>query len=588
MTEGRARRKLAAILSADVKGYSRLMGDDELATVKTLKKHREVISSVVNQYRGRVVDSPGDNILAEFGSVVDAVESAVEIQKELKAKNEELPENRRMQFRIGINLGDVIEEGERIYGDGVNVAARIEGFAEGGGVCISGTAFDQVENKLGLEFEYLGEQAVKNIRKPLRVYRVRRQSFNSGVEPGEGLPLPDKPSIAVLPFVNMSGDPEQEFFSDGMSEEIITGLSKIPRMHVIARHSTFTYKGKPVKVQQVGRELGVRYVLEGSVRKAGNRIRVTAQLVDATTGYHLWSERYDRELRDIFALQDEITMKVLTALQVELTDGEQALLSYESTNSLEAWGYAVKAAGYLENATKEASARARALFEQAVASDPEYLSAWAGLAFIHWFDARLGWSDSPTESFSQAYVIVKKVLSMDDTNPLAHALMGCVHLYLREYEHAIRETERAVALGPNHATVHSIAAHVFRFSGEFERAIAMAQKAIRLQPYSSTWHLTELAMSYYCLGRYDQACDLAERCRRLSQSRGEGILWVSYLMLAMNYVRLGRDQEARLAAAELIRLNPDFTLEMDRTYSCYKDPRILERQHEDLRKAGVT
>ena len=290
MTEEQAKRKLAAILSADVKGYSRLMEDDEEATVRTITAYREVMTSLIQGQNGRIVDAKGDNLLAEFPSVVDAVRCAVEIQRELRVRNSDLPEHRKMEFRIGINLGDVIEEGDIIYGDGVNIAARLEGLAEGGGICISGTAFDQVESRPGLEFECLGEQAVKNIKKPVRVYRVMMESGVSEIKTRRELPLPDKPSIAVLPFVNMSGDPEQEYFSDGITEEIITGLSKIPRMHVIARNSTFTYKEKPARVQQVGKELGVHYVLEGSVRKAGSRIRVTAQLVDAVTGYHLWAE----------------------------------------------------------------------------------------------------------------------------------------------------------------------------------------------------------------------------------------------------------------------------------------------------------
>jgi adenylate cyclase len=413
------------------------------------------------------------------------------------------------------------------------------------------------------------------------------ESATTGVQIGEGGQLPDKPSIAVLPFVNMSGDPEQEFFSDGMSEEIITGLSKIPRMHVIARNSTFTYKGKPVKVQQVGRELGVRYVLEGSVRRAGNRIRVTAQLIDTVTGYHLWAERYERELSDIFALQDEITMKILIALQVTLTDGEQALLGQGSTSNLEAWGYAIKASGVLESGTKEGIAKARALLDHAVSLDSEYVDAWVGLALTHWFDARFGYSDSPPESIKQTSTIAQKVLSLDDTNPEVHALIGCIHLYLREYEQAIKEAERAVALGPSHAFVHSVAAHIFRFSGEFDQAIALAKKAMRLQPYLPSWYLMELGMSYYCIGRYEEAKDAAEQFRRLAQSRGEEILWVAYIMLAMNYIRLGRDQDARRAAAELIRLYPDYSLEVGRRYACYQDPNMLERQLEDLRKAGL-
>jgi TolB-like protein len=333
-----------------------MMGEDEAATVQTLKTYREVMASHIQQHRGRVVDSPGDNLLAEFGSVVDALDCAVKIQHELKAKNSELPEQSRMEFRIGVNLGDVIEDEERIYGDGVNVASRVEGLAEGGGICISGTAFDQIAKKLPLGYEYLGEQTVKNIEKPIRVYRVLMDPEAAGKVIGEKRPisrhwrwaavalivvvgalviwnfyfrppfepasvermafaLPDKPSIAVLPFVNLSEDPKQEYFSDGLTEEIITALSKVPKVFVIARNSTFSYKGKPVKVNQIAEELGVRYVLEGSVRKAEDRVRITAQLIDAIKGHHLWAERYDRDLKDIFAIQDEITKEIIAALQ---------------------------------------------------------------------------------------------------------------------------------------------------------------------------------------------------------------------------------------------------------------------------------
>jgi adenylate cyclase len=320
MTPQEVKRKLAAILSADVEGYSRLMGEDEVSTIRTLNAYKETISELIRKYRGRVVDEPGDNLLAEFASVVDAVNCAAEIQRELAKRNEELSEDRKMQFRIGVNLGDVVEEKDRIYGDGVNIAARVESICDGGGVCISGTAFEHVEGKLDLEFEDLGEHEVKNITKPVHVYRVQLMT-----EPKERkLPLPQKPSIAVLPFTNMNSDPNQEFMADGTCENIITALSKIPDLFVIARNSTFTYKGKAVKVQQVGRELGVKYVLEGSIQCAGNRIRIHAQLIDATDGHHLWAERYDRNLENIFDLQDEITLKIVSALQVKLTDGEQA------------------------------------------------------------------------------------------------------------------------------------------------------------------------------------------------------------------------------------------------------------------------
>ena len=359
--EERVKRKLSAILSADVVGFSRLMGEDELATVRTLEAYREMVTEVIRNYGGRVVDSPGDNILAEFASAVDAVECAVEIQKELKAKNAELPENRRMEFRIGMNLGDVIEEGERIYGDGVNVAARIEGLAEGGGICISRNVYDQVKSKLSLDYEHLGEHTVKNIAEPISVFRILTELAVAGPNISKGFELPDKPSIAVLPFVNMSGDPEQEYFSDGISEEIITGLSKIPQMFVIARNSSFTYKGKPVKAQVVSEELGVRYILEGSIRKSGNRIRITAQLIDAQTGHHLWAERYDRDMGDIFALQDEITMKILTALQVELTEGQQANVYGKGTDNFEAYMKYLQARKFytISGVSKEAVALSR-------------------------------------------------------------------------------------------------------------------------------------------------------------------------------------------------------------------------------------
>src|SRR5512136_1865545 len=308
------KRKLTAILSADVKGYSRLMGENEAETVRTLTSYRNIIGELIQQHRGRVIDSPGDNILAEFRSVVDAVQCSVAVQNEFMARNAELPDNRRMVFRIGVNLGDVIEEEGRIYGDGVNIAARMEGLADGGGICISGSAFDQVEGKLGLEFEYLGEQAVKNIKKPVRVYRLKIDSAASSAEMSLELPLPRKPSIAVLPFVNMSGDPDQEYFSDGITEDIITALSKFRWFFVTARNSTFTYKGKSVDVKDVARSLGVRYVLEGSVRKAGNRLRITAQLIDAATSLHVWAERYDRDLKDILAVQDEIAERIVTSI----------------------------------------------------------------------------------------------------------------------------------------------------------------------------------------------------------------------------------------------------------------------------------
>jgi len=377
------KRKLTAILSADVVGYSRLMGEDEGTTVRTLKTYQETITNLIQQHHGRVIDSPGDNLLSEFASVVDAVESAVKIQKKLKSKNSELPENQRMAFRIGINIGDVIEEGERIYGDGVNIAARLESMAASGGICISGPTFDQVENKLDLNFDYFGEQVVKNIKKPIRVYQVRMEDDAIVVKTSKDLKLPEMPSIAVLPFANISIDPEQEYFCDGITEEIITGLATVPQLFVIARNSSFTYKGKSVKVQQVGEELGVKYVLEGSVRKSSNQIRITAQLINAKTGDHLWAERYDRELSDIFALQDEITMKIVTALQVKLTVGEQARLWARKTNNLDAFLKYLAARSLYAHGKIDNYALVRQIAQEAIDFDEMYSDPYVLIAWTH-------------------------------------------------------------------------------------------------------------------------------------------------------------------------------------------------------------
>src|SRR5436309_8486126 len=373
-------RKLVAILSADVQGYSRLMGEDEVGTLRRLTAYREVTDALIQHHRGRIVGTAGDSILAEFASAVEAVQCAAAIQQALKTKNTDLPAERRMEFRIGINVGDVIVEGPQIYGDGVNIAARLEALAEGGGICLSGTVYDQIENKLALGYEYLGEQTVKNIAKPVRVYRVRDAAASapaqaSRKETAPRLPLPDKPSILVLPFVNMSNDPEQEYFSDGITEDITTDLSKISNLFVISRNSAFTYKGKAVKVRDISREMGVRYVLEGSVRKAGERVRISAQLIDATTDHHLWAERYDRPLTDIFAVQDEIVQKMVTTLKLQLSVREQGLLVRRAQENLEAYEAFLRGLTYFYRLTKEGNAQARQLFEQAVALDPAYAEA---------------------------------------------------------------------------------------------------------------------------------------------------------------------------------------------------------------------
>ena len=622
--EERAKRKLSAILSADVKGYSRLMGEDELSTVRTLEDYRKIIAALVGKYQGRVVDSPGDNMLTEFASVVDALECAVGIQKELKAKKADSPENRRMEFRIGINLGDVIEEGERIYGDGVNVAARVEGLSDAGGICISGTAFDQIGKKLPLGYEYLGEQTVKNIEKPVRVYKVLMEPEYTGKVVGEerprkrgwaaisaviliviagafaiwnfyfrpppiepasadkmAYPLPDKPSIAVLPFVNMSDDPKQEYFSDGITEEIITGLSKIPKLFVIARNSTFTYKDKPVKVQQVAEELSVRYVLEGSVRKAGDKVRIAAQLVDATIGHHLWSERYDRDMKDIFAIQDEITKEIMTALQVKLTMGEEARLFGRSTNNLEAYLKLLEGREYFLRFTKNGNIQGRKAFDEAIALDPEYAYAYGMLAWTYLLDVSYGWTESIEKCLERASDLVQKALTLDDSISHTYLVLSGIHLRKGEIKEAISLRQKAVALNPNSASNHTWLAVALTFGGRHEEAIGEFKKAIRLNPFPPNWFLHYLGATYRVIGQYEKAIETFKKVIERDPD-----FWLSHWGLAACYGLMSREEEARKAAAEVLRIRPKFSLAKVRGFP-YRDKTDKERCLKALRKAGL-
>ena len=617
MTTKDVKRKLRAILSADVQGYSRLMGDDEVATVKTITEYRETLTSLVNQYTGRVVDSPGDNVLAEFGSVVDAVQCAVEIQNILKAKNEELPENRRMIFRIGVNLGDVIQEGERIYGDGVNIAARIESLADGGGICISGTAYDQIENKLALGYNFMGEHSVKNIAKPVRVYkvpmepgerkekRVRMKKWQwtalagilvlilaagawtiwnfyfrpPPIEPASvekmAYPLPDKLSIAVLPFVNLSGDPKQEYLSDGITEQIITGLSRVPKLFVIARNSTFAYKGKPVKVQKVAEELGVRYVLEGSVQKSADRIRITAQLVDATTGRHLWVEKYDRDLKDIFALQDEITMKIMIAMRVKLAEGERARLYARGTDNVEAYVKFLQGYEYFARVTEEDNVRAREFFQEAIALDPEYSTAYAWLGFTHMMDARYAWSKSRRESTDRALELAKKAIALGDPSARGAMLVSYIYRQKRQYDKSIAEIERVIELDPNSADAYAHLAGRLYAVGRGEEAVASAKKAMRLNPISPWFYFYWLGMGHWVMGQYEEAIEAYKKGLNLRPTN-----LVLHVVLTTSYSLLGRGEEARAEAAEVLRLNPKFSVDKYAKRLPFKDKALTERYVE--------
>jgi adenylate cyclase len=621
------KRKLTAILSADVKGYSRLMGDDEEATVRTITAYREVIGLVVQKHRGRVVDSPGDNILAEFASVVDAVRGAVEIQEELAKRNAELPENRKMEFRIGVNLGDVIHEEERLYGDGINIAARIESLADGGGICISGSAFEQVKNKLKLGYEYLGEHSAKNIVEPVRVYRVLTEPEAAGKVIGEervgprrgqrvalvaviallmlaggaliwrtafppvqvasvekmAFPLPDKPSIAVLPFTNMSDDPKQQYFSDGLTDQIISGLSKVPNLFVIARHSTFTYKGKPVKVQRVAEDLGVKYVLEGSVQRTADRIRITVQLIDAIRGHHLWSERYDRDLQDIFAIQDDITMEIMKAMRVKLTRGEQARLwgKHETTN-LAAYEKYLEGRAYLLRFTEEDNAQGRQLLEEAIALDTGFAGAYAFLGWSHFFDARFGWSKSRAESAKMAFESAQKALEMDDTLDYARTLLSAVYLVKRQHEKAVAEAERAIALNPNGALVYNTLAGVVGCSGRWEESIIYGKKSIRHDPFPPLTSFHWLGRAYFMTGQYNDAILTFKKLLDVNPN-----YLPAHAFLAASYSSLGREAEATAAVKEVLRVNPEFSLESYAKILPYKYEADIERYIAALRMAGL-
>jgi adenylate cyclase len=623
LTMGRV-RKLAALLSADVEGYSRLMGVDEAATVHTLTVYRAVIQTFVQQHRGRVVDSPGDNLLAEFASVVDAVQCAVAIQRELSVRNTALPLQRRMKFRIGINLGDVIVDGERIYGDGVNIAARLESLAEGGGICIAGSVYEQVKTKLALGYEDMGLQAVKNIAEPVRVYRMREEprttvALGSQRTPraptlwrrramiavglialvggGVGIwqlvarplsPWPTKPSIAVLPFVNMSGDSEQEYFSDGMTEDLITELSRLDGLMIIARNSAFTYKGKAVKPEQVSRELGVRYMLEGRVRKANNRIRITVQLVDGTTGYHVWAQSYDRDSNDIFAVQGEIARMITRALEVRLTMAEEKHIGSPYTTSAQAWELFMRGTERYRRFTPKDNAEARVLFEKAIALDRKFARAYANLAATHRQDWILAWTQNRDDSERLAYENAEKAVELAREEPepkpsLPYALeqRGFVELYKEHLEAASAAAKEALSRSPNYADGYALAAHVLIFQGKPDEALQKTQEAINLDPKYPFFYDYHRGHAHYVWGvqTLAQNPDVARRhfeeaethLRTALQKNRNFRPTRAYLVAVLS--ELGRQQEAvrematyrNMGGSSAARILP------------YKDPAITRR-----------
>ena len=583
------KRKLTAVFSADVAGYSRLMGEDEAATVKTLESYKQIMFSLINQHRGWVIDSPGDNLLAEFASVVDAVQCAVAVQKELQARNAELPENRRMQFRIGINLGDVIEEQDRIYGDGVNIAARLESCADPGGICISKTAFDHIETKLPLGYEYLGEKEVKNIAKPIGAYRVLmepRVTVAGAKEKKPAIPLwrkkivltivaavlmviigvavwnsywrapkigpaskekvafslPDKPSIAVLPFVNMSADPEQAYFADGITDDLITDLSKVAGLFVIARNSTFVYKGKANDIREVAKSLGVRYVLEGSVRRSGDEVRVNAQLIDATTGGHMWADRYDGDLKNIFALQDKVTRHVVTALAVELTKDDRERVARGGTGNAQAYDVFLKGWQHYLRQTPEDFRAAIDQFKKAIDLDPEYGRAYAALAATYWeastryWSVALGLNRHHDARFQAEHFLAK---AMRDPTPLAHQVASAVLLHAQRHDEAIAAASLAIAGDPNDADGYVALASALSFTGKASEALELLDRAMLLNPHYPPRYLYQLGLAQFGMQRLE---DAAASLRR-ALARNQGDYWSQRLLLAV-YGLLGHRADA--------------------------------------------
>ena len=570
------------ILVADVVGFSRLMGVDEEATLATLNSYREIMVGLIAAHDGRVVSTTGDGLLAEFPSAVEAMRSAVEIQENIKTRNRELPDDRKMRLRIGVNLGDVMVEGDDLYGDGVNVAARLETIADPGGICVAGTVYDQVKNKLDLEYKNLGEQKVKNIADAVRAYAVLLgppEAVSAGIDSGPP-PLPRRPSIAVLPFANFSGDPEQEYFSDGITEDIITGLSKISGLLVVARNSSFVYKGKAENVQQVGQDLGVKHVLEGSVRKVGERVRITAQLVDAETGYHLWAERYDRELTDIFELQDEITGNIVAALEVKLTAGEHEQVTHRYTENMEAYDLFLQARECRLIHTREAMAQARAMFEQAIAHDPDFAGAYAELSHLYLINWHHQWSDAPKD-LDHAYELVKKAVALDESLPEAHTYLGWIDVWRGRHAEAVTEAKRAIEIDPNFAEGYARLAEILTFAGKPEEGIELMKKAMRLNPHYFGWYLFALGHAYYLAGEPGEATATLRR----AVVRSPNFL-PAHLILAAVHGEAGEIEEARAAVAEILRISPRYCLELG-TRRPYSDEAVLERLIDALGKAGL-
>ncbi len=587
MSTSDLRQRLAAILAADAAGYSRLMSADERATVAALDAARAAFKKQIESNQGRVIDMAGDSVLAVFETAIGAVSAALAVQKALCTVTNEQPEHRRMRFRIGVHLGDVMEKADgTVYGDGVNIAARLQGLAEPGGITVSESVRTAVRTKVAADFEDQGEQQVKNIVEPVRAFRVRVDGAAApkrATAEAQSRATAGMPSIAVLPFQNMSGEADQEYFSDGITEDLITDLSNLSGVLVIARNSTFTYKGRSVDVRQVGREFNVSHVLEGSVRRAGGRVRITSQLVESASGHHVWAERYDRNLEDVFAIQDEITQKIVTALDVRLLHGEQAAGWRKSLRRPEALDAYYRGLDLFNRVTREANAEAAHCFEQVIGLEPDSPLGHLGMAWIHLSAFRYGWSDSPPESLKRAAALAGRALELDERCSDAHALLGYYHLVKGVHDQAIAAGERAVALSPNHADNTANLACSYAVSDRPAEAIPLLQRAIRLSPVYPTWYLNILGFANFRAGQHDDA----EAALKLALQREPANARCRMLLAWVHHSR-GRIDEARREAQEILRQDPTFRLkDVEPQLAIVKDRTLVARYFDVLRELGL-
>jgi len=576
----RVERRLTAILAADVAGYSRLMGADEEGTLARLKAHRRALfDPKIGEHRGRIVKTTGDGMLVEFASVVDALRCAVEVQRGMIERNAELPQEKRIEFRVGINVGDIIIDGDDIFGDGVNVAARLEGLSEPGGICVSGRVQEDARGKLDIGFEDAGEQQLKNIARPLRVYRVRIEG--AAASPRPALPLPDKPSIAVLPFQNMSGDPEQDYFADGITEDLITALSHFRWFFVIARNSTFVYKGKAIDVKQVARELGVRYVLEGSVRKAANRLRISTQLIDGSTGIHLWAERYDRNLADIFAVQDEITEQVAGAIEPELLKSEGSA-AIRRTDNLSAWDLVRQGMWYFHQVTRETHLRARELFRDAIQLDPALPDGHIWLARVSNGIVAYGWSDDPAADLHEGMQAALRGVQLDERNPYSHYGLAIISVFSGALDQAIRAAEKAIEISPSFALGHLVLGLAQLFSGRAAQAIVPLEHGLRLSPFDPqnfVW-FRALALALYFAGQGEPALEAAKRALKVRPSWRPTLETVVLCCMAIDHM-----EEAKTLVEQMRHLDNPAVDVFDHLKK--HNPKWAEEMSTTLRKAGL-